>query len=506
MKKKLVPLLVFVILFFLVGTFSKMKKNHTIEQVRVAYGLSGIEENSLDPASIETIDQALIIDNIYSHLVEYDDNGDLQAGLVKKFYWEDDTLVFEFNKKAKSTDNHYIDAEDAAVSIRRLLSLGTSTHSDLNFFLCNTSKIKKPFENCEAVYVKNEKLYLKVLDRKYKPYLLTSLASDDFAIIPKAAIDPLTLKIINRKITSGPYFIESASPDQWILKSNINHYAQTKESPNKIILVTTEKTSAAELFINDRVDIISTYHSIGIKKLEEIQSKVKEFSLEKTLGIKLYFLQFSPAAQKKTTREQRAFIAEKFRTLMKDKFPLAVASEETNTFFLDQSLGKLTKEQDKKLKDYLNSEVSFKNTSKPTFHMYKSSLAFFDVFRGIQEIDPVVAEDSPYSKPIDQRLDLFLAMTDTSFEGNLTLLGYNFNMGTFGLTREEGNLWIEKYLKINDPADKAIMLQELQFKALIDGVIFPLFKAPYTSVGRNGFSMPLSPLFASSHFWKIKKI
>ena len=493
-------------ILYLTGKVYTMKKSHNISEVRIAYPFDGVEDTKLDPASIEIINQSLVLGNIYSRLVEYDYNGNLQAGLAKKFYWQDDnTLVFEFDKKAKSLDGHYINAEDAAFSIKRLLKLGTSTHSDLNFFLCNTNKLNSPSDDCDAVYVKENKLFLKLQNRLHKPYILTSLASGDYAIVPKAAIDPVTLKIINKKITSGPYYIDSISPEMWILKKNENHYALLEQTPEKVILVSTAKASAFDLFTDNKVDIIPTLQTISSKKLDEVKDKVENISIEKTLDIKLIFLQFSPAAQKRTTREQRASVARSFENEMTNgEFRLPLFAQQTYSFFQDQSLGKLNSKQEQKLKSYLSSDGEFSKTKPITFYMYKGAVAF-EVFRKIKEIDPIVTENNPFKTPLAERLELFLATTDTSFEGNLTLLAYNFNMGTFGLTKEEGSAWIDKYLNITDQKKQAEMIQELQYKALMDGVIFPLFRAPYTSLGRNGFSLPLSPLYASSHFWKIKR-
>lgn len=488
-----------------IGVYLKMHTRAKIDEVRIAYTIAALDESSLDPASIEMIDQALLIDNIYSHLVQCDDEGNIQAGIAKKFYWEGDTLVFEFDKKVKSVDGHYIDAQDAAISIRRVLSLGTTTHSDLSFFLCRSSQNKDPFSDCEAVRVENQKLYLKVKDLRYKPFLLTSLTSDDFVIIPKSVIDPKTLKILNTRVTSGPYYIDSINGTNWILKANVGHYDLTEKSPKKVTLVSTEGTTATDLFLQDRVDLLSTLNNIPQEKFDEIKSKIDDVVLTKTLGIKLYYLQFSPISQKKTTKEDRAFLAKKFRKLMKAKYSLPIFAEETNRFFLDQSFGKLSSSQEHDLSKYLDSGMSYQAKEKVSFYFYNSLEKLFKVFREIEEIDPVETDEYPFSQPIEKRLDLFLATTDTAYEESMSLLGYNFTQGTFGLDRTQGNVWLQKYLGLQEASERATLLQELQFTALSEGILFPLFKTPYTSIGRNGFSMKLSPLYASSHFWKIER-
>jgi ABC-type transport system substrate-binding protein len=58
-----------------------MNKPDNVKQVRIAYEFMDNSETSIDPAAIATLDQALIIKNIYSRLVEYDDNGNAKISL-----------------------------------------------------------------------------------------------------------------------------------------------------------------------------------------------------------------------------------------------------------------------------------------------------------------------------------------------------------------------------------------------------------------------------------------
>lgn len=482
-----------------------LSKQQEIKSVRIAYGLSGLTTEDIDPAKIEVIQQALLIDNLYGHLVEYDDNGALQAGIAETFYWRGNSLVFEFSKKVKTQSGRYIDANDAAASIRRALKLGQTTHSDLSYFLCPNLESNRATSACEAVTIEGNKLVLNLKDEKFKPFVLQTMAADDYVIVPEDAIEKNSLKIKDFKQTSGPYYLESAAEDKWILKKNSEHYALLANSPSEVILVNTDPKSASDLFIDDEVDIITTLNNLTKKKFSEIEAKVPDLHLSKTMDIKLFYMQFSPKAQKELSLKNRVSLAGKFRQLMDQKYSLPIFANPTNRFFLDQSSGKLSNDQVAKLDPFLRQSADTPFVKKVTFYFYKSLAHLFNIFREIPEIDPIEVDHLPFSQKLEDRLDLFLATTDTSYGENLSLLNYNFTQGTFGLNKDQGNAWLDKYISLQDPEERSQLLQSLHFDSLTNGVIFPLYKAPYTAIGRNGFRIRLSPIYASTHFWKIEK-
>jgi len=503
--KKHIRFFLFLVAFVLLVVMGVIKMP-ALSKARVAYPIGQISVEELDPAKIEVLGQALLIDNLYSHILEYDDSGNIQAGIAKTFYWEKDNLIVEFSNKAQTISGHFINAEDAAVSIRRVLRLGASTHSNLGYLICGKVENFDPFQDCEGVRVQDGRLVLRVKSESLKPFLIQSLASDDFVIVPRGSIDRQSLKIIDYKNTSGPYYIEKAEENTWTLLRNEMHYQLRKSSPKEIILVDSKDASAAfELIINDKVDLIPTWGNVGDAHFAREKRDPSDLIVSKTMDIKLYYLQYSPEALQKFSIEERVYVANKIREQMRAKYPLPLYSTETNQFFLDQSNGNLTVEQ----RSNVNALMARKNwvdrlNKKVSFYFYKQ-LSYFNVFREISELKMMEVDFFPFQQKPEDRYDLFLATTDTSFDENLSLLNYNFTQGTFGLTKEEGNIWMEKYMALEDKGERAKMLQELHYNALINGVIFPLFKAPYTSLGRNGYKLPLSPLYASSHFWKIER-
>lgn len=505
MKLKIAFQFILVLAVLIVTLNVLLRRNKVSDStVRLAYSLDKGSIPVLDPAKITSFQQSVLLTNIYSRLIEYDLNGNLQSGIATKFYWQSNKLIFEFGEKVQTKSGHFIDAEDAAISIRRVLELGSSTHTNLKYFICNNGQVNDVFQNCDSIYVEEGKLVLKVQDEQHKPFIISTLAAGDFAIIPKSAIDRSDLSIVDHTETSGPYFLESKG-ETWVLAKNSGHYQITSSSPSKVQLIPVSGQQAAELFIDGKVDVLPTGFNISPPQIAKMREKGFEFNIFKTLPIKLYIIQFSIPALKKTTANLRFYIASQFRKILDGQYPLPIHSEPTNEFFLENGHGQLSKEQIQNLKDLNESGKPEEIKYKPSFYFYKQLREAFSVFRQIKEINPVETSQLAANDPLEERLDLFLATTDTGYEENLSLLGYNFNQGTFGYDAKEGEKWLAKYMAEEDKEKRAEMARNLQFEGLKNGVIFPMFKAPYTVLTRNGYSIDLSPIFATTNFWRIKK-
>ncbi len=478
--------------------------------VRVAFTLDKTFLPTLDPAKIGSFQQGLLLDNLYSRLIEYNQYGEIQSGLASKFYWHDSELIFEFDDRVRSRDNLAVSAKDAAFSIRRALYLGTSTHINLRLFLCKIDSVPEVFEDCDGVKVIDNKLILKITNMKHKPFLIPALASIDFGIIPERAVDRTSLTISNFQITSGPYSLENPWKDTQVsrltLKANPRHFNLTENSFQHIELISPEKNSSAgEMILKDLVDIVPTSFSISQESLTRLNSSIKDLNVSTTLDIKTIVLKFSPISVTKYSFKQRAYIAKKMILLMKKEYPLPTGARESIQFFFDIGFGHLSNSQIDELAELRNIANTPIFTSRPTFYLYKSLENIFSIFKQLDCIEPIVTSESPFATPPDQRLDSFIAFTDTAFEDNLAFLGYNLTQGTFGLDPTESEKWMNNYMETEDVNKRFLMARELQFQSLKKGVMFPLFMAPYTALSRNGFQIGLSKYFATTHFWQIVK-
>ncbi|MEN0058177.1 MAG: hypothetical protein AAGB31_05035 [Bdellovibrio sp.] len=470
--------------------------------VRIAFDISENSTPNIDPASIRSISQGILSDNLYSRLVEFDLSGQIQAGITSKFYWHKNSLIFEFTDKVKTASGKVIDAEDAAISLRRLLKLGSNTHIDLKLFLCEIQSIDDVFKDCEAVKVENQKLILTLKDENLKPFLVPALASIDFGIIPKQQISRDDLSILSLSETSGTYFLHQKTINKWVLKPN-THYGIKATSPKEIHLININQGKGGwDLFVDNEVDVVSTLHTLT----DEIHKKITvipDIKISKTMDLKLFFIKFSPKALLDFSESQRLWMGNKFQSLMSKEYPLPLEAKLTSQFFLDVGFGHLTPEQEEYIKDLRKNANPGRLPRKFTFYFYNSLSQTFNVFRKIEELEIKETDLFPFMQPPEERLDVFMGTTDTAYEESLALLGYNFTQGSFGLNAEEGSRWMKKFMSLESSRERIALTQQLHFDMLKRGVTIPLFKAPYTAAARNGFSVKLSPLFATTHFSEI---
>lgn len=496
-----------VVILCATGAIYLKKSSHfteeTIDQVRIAFTLNQTAVPKIDPAEVQSANQGILVDNLFSRLVEYDNSGQIQAGVASKFYWEGNSLVFEFGTKARTLSGHNIDADDAATSLRRLLKLDSNTHINLKLFLCDINSIEEVFRDCDAIKVKNNKLLLTPNNPKFKPFLLKALTSIDFGIIPVQQIDKKTLAILDLKETSGAYYLDYQDDQKWILKTNI-HYNIKKTTPKEIVLVNLAGNDIWDHFVENKIDVVTTLNTVDTDILKRIKT-IPNLSISETMDIRLFFIKFSPKAIRDFTSEQRLYLGERFRNVMKEKYKLPISNKPTNQFFLDLGYGHLSTEQEQKISSLRQNSKPGVFSRKPKFYLYKSLEKKFAPFKEIQEIDPQLTDLRPYMQKAEDRLDVYTGNTDTAYEESLAVLGYNFTQGTFGLNEAQATEWIEKYIDTDDEQKRFLMIQDLHYETLVNGITVPLFKAPYTAVARNHFKVNLSKIFASTQFWSIIK-
>jgi len=98
----------------------------------------------------------------------------------------------------------------------------------------------------------------------------------------------------------------------------------------------------------------------------------------------------------------------------------------------------------------------------------------------------------------------FLAGPDVTFNEDISLISYSINVGLFGMDKNERQDWLKRYMSILDKSERIDRLQKLHYKALSDGVIYPLASSPYIALLRKPWVSHLPHLFANNPLWTIK--
>lgn len=501
-----IKIFLIILALFIVGVLQSkiMNKNISNNKLRIAFSLNKTSLPEVDPAKVKSAFQGILVDNLYSRLVEYDNEGRLQAVVSSNFYWQNDSLYFEFEENRVVTHSgHSINANDAAVSLRRVLKLGANSHINLKYFFCEMNAEEDIYSNCLSVKVIEKKLVITPKEKKYKPFLLQALAAIDFGIIPAHAIDKNSLNITDKSETSGSYYIERADENEWVLLKN-HHINNSEKSSTEIHLIDVSKKSSVDMIIDNDVDVIPTVLNLSSDMINKISSAI-DASIFKTLNIKLFFLRFSKNAMSKVSTSHRYFIAKQIKNVMKEKYQLPFESVDSNQFMLEIGFGHLSDEQEKTIDRLYTNAKKDKDAPILSFYKYKALEKAFSIFDNIDGVKTVLTDKMPHMQLESDRLDAHVAITDTAYEESLSLLGYSFSQDAFNMSDAEVDSWMEAYLSKIEISDRIKLVNELHFKMLQDGKTIPLFRAPYVAIARNGFKIQQSPLFASMKFNLIYK-
>ncbi|MFZ4405393.1 MAG: hypothetical protein ACOYOK_14940 [Pseudobdellovibrionaceae bacterium] len=462
----------------------------------------------LDPAKIETLVQYDLLSSLYSQLLTFDVNNQIVLGVPESMKWQDNELIFTFGNKVKTIDGHVINADDAAISLKRNIFLKKSGHGDLRNLLCPLHALKSIHDECPGVRVEENKLILTVADKKYQPFLMPFLSSTDFSIIPKDSLDlnSKDIKIISYRNTSGPYYLEKDDDGgALMLAANPNHYLYDKNMPQMVnISPATTKTAIAK-FENDPNDLLPIVFTFSYDQISNLLAKSSEFNIEQSLPFQVSFVEFTPKALKDFTPEQRMFAGKMYHERYLSKFDTP-GSKPTVEFFQILSDGSLNQAAKKDLQDWRNNLVKPKFTkpielavSDITYDQVKESL------KDIPEIKVVNTHEHPFKLNVKDRKDMYFARTDSAWAENLSILGYSLREGgAFHLPGLDGQQWVRDYIAIDSRELRIEKLRKLHEELLRQVVIYPYSVSSYYSVAKKPWTMNFSTYTAGIQLWRMR--
>ena len=462
----------------------------------------------IDPIQFETAIDYSLARNLYSPLVEYDENGNIIPGVADSFHWDGQNLVFTFTDKAKTNKGKVLTASDAEKSLRRTFLLDKKNHGSLRSFICQNEG--ESFNGiCSGIHVSENKLIMTVKKDISYDHVIEVLTSADFSIIPSLPDDVIQLKdvVLNHAETSGPYFVDQDDENgNFHFKANKFHYHYSEDIPQSIQFVSTHSSADhGSMLLNGEIDLATTVGYVSKESLKNIREQNSRFSVHETIPICVHMVVFTPSAVKKFSFEHRAFAAELFK-----KYYLSNSVESgmknTNQFFQYMSDGNLDKDQEKVINEMLNLK------KRPSFtvpiqygvpeYRFESLKEYFKPF---PEVEVVKRSKSSFLSPIEDRSDMYFITNDSAWTESVGLLNYNFNNGIFHIPGFDFNVWMSNYMKIQDRSTRVKMLSDLHFKILQAGSIFPFSVSPYHAVARKPWEIKMSTLFAGTPLWQIHK-
>lgn len=477
----------------------ELKKDEFPMTPRIRIAISKkFSKSDIDNRKIIEANQYVLFKSLFSTLVTQDESGQLKPGIASEFEINENKVVFRFGKKRLSSKGDLIDAEDAKISLIRQLRADTNSHGFLKSLLKRNGH-SGSFGDSIKVSPDGKELTVLVKKASYAKFLPSLFTSVDFAIIPKKSLDS-DGGLIDLQNTSGAYFLLE---DEKNLVFRINpHYFELtgREVPEIEFLVVERGQDPVSLLENGKIDAIGTLVFIDP---DQVIGK-NGMNLFETEPFRLKAVKFSYQAQKRIPLEQRLYFAVKLREAHLKAFPPTEKYRETVSFFPDMAAGGLTEMQ--------QSEISemYRSTSKPEHNVPLTvgvGEAAKKVYSQIFANDDFVRyEEFNLEKalPETSAIDALLVDTDTVFNESISMISYNISMGNFGMTREEGEGWLENYMETEDQKERIAMLRDLHFRVLKEGRIVPVRQAPYFVVTRKGLQYEGSRFSASTDFWKIR--
>lgn len=502
------------ILFFcatiFVGLFlwNKANKGEAMSDIRISW-YAGNKIETHDPADIQFAAPAVLLMNLYTSLLVFNNKSEMDFGLIQAFNWiSDSEIEFKFNENLRSSKNDLITAKDAYLSFKRLMVKQTNTHGDLQNFLCPDVKLNNIKDECPGLRYEGNSLFLKTPDPKLAKFLLPLIANCDFGIIPANAIDWTSsdLKIIDYANTSGPYFVEATNEKgEHVLRANKNSPLYHSEMPQGFRIVPVLDASSPTKLKSGEINMISTIDRTQPDDFLAFEQN-SEYNVHKTSDLKVTAMEFTTVGQKKLTEKERLALGSLVKRITINSWPLQTAFKKADQFFPpfgEASLSDIQLQEIQLL--YENSgSLPLKNI-RISVEGYK--LEFYkNLFVDYKNIEFIKFNGMPNSKNEEDMEDASIVPGDTGFYENISLISYYMTTGSFGYDdKKSANKWIQNYIKIDDKSERLAKLKQLHFEVLAKGVIIPISLTPYYAVVRKDWKIDFHRHFAGTPLWMMRK-
>jgi len=492
---------------------------------KVVYGPSMIKKNLLeislssvynkplsnyDPALIENAAQHIVLQNIYSPLLEYTNDGKLTSAIASSFGWEGRDAYFKIRPGLKTLDGDNIDAYDVENTFKRLFILKSNTHGDLKSTICQGVKLKSLNDRCPNIEVRQDGALLVIKLKKSNTYLFPMLTAMDYAIIPQKSLDKKSLKIIDYKNTSGPYWVEEKTDAHMVLRANPHSFHYSGKMPQKVEVIypkDAKSNTPLNMLIERKTNHIVTVGASPEILLSHFSNK-SDVSMHLTEPIWLRYVSFTKRGRQEFSEKKRIKILNTLKKILLGEFLKLNGYVDAPQLFPSFSKGSLSAEELFKIKS--------KYAAEPDGGVFTEKMvAWFFPKRYINKLKEhfpntefVDGENIPCFIDYKSRGKAFphfyFAGTDMGFQEDISLLSYKINTEKFYLTGKDGNSWIKEYIKEESDGKKIRMLKKLHYDTLDKAVTIPLVFCPYVAVVRTPWKMNFPRYTYDNNFWQLQ--
>ena len=509
-----IPLFTIAIFLWIAWIILNPSISPTDNHLRVAF-TSKNRIDTYDPARIYFSPEYFLLECLYSPLIELsDDKGSPISSIAKEYYWTGNHLHLTIRDDLTTIDGYPITIDDVIFSLKRLMVLSENTHGDFKNLACPDAKMVSVEEECSRMVKQGNTLVLK-MDAPWD-FLIPMLAAMDFAIVPQRSVEPETLKIVDYRNTSGPYYVEQDEGNgRILLRANPKHFHFRKNMAEKITLIPTKGMSREQiidLFHREKIDHISTISGFTIDDIKKIDKR--NILVHETVPINSELAYVTEKGKKRLSLEKRLAFAKILQQSFHDYYANREGYKISKQFFLPFGEGGFSNEDEIILNKKMESvDTKLAQSGEGIFlGIYKSKASGLEIFskiaktrmpklktaqaKGLPAFTQLSDEDTP---------DYIIISTDSGFLEDVTLMSYTIDTGYFGFTKAEGRAWLKDYLKTVSRKERVKKLKKIQLESLIKGWMIPLVSRPYVAVTRKPWEPHLSQLFANDPLWKIRK-
>lgn len=455
----------------------------------------------MDTCRIEQIDDYHILEALYSPLVQYSNlDGQLYASAASSYRFSPGWIHFHLRDDIVTLDGYKVTAEDAAFSIKRLLICNSNMHGNASQFL-DVNPISNINESVEGIKTDGQTLSIKI---KGVPALVLSfLSSIDFAIIPKIAVDLNTLEIVEKRNTTGPYYLSTSTKDfLFSLHANKNHWSLRRNSPETInVLPVHSETDISDLFEKDEIDFIGQTLEVAHETKLNLQKSVdpsRSPRIHTTEPLFVMTMAFSKKGMELQANQRLKLLVAVQNFFNKNRLH---ELNKNGQFFsaspnllLDSSFGTLRGDLLDKCAEMRASTQDVEwPKRKIRIAMHPNVVAEYK--KSYSELSEIIDfESMDVSKSFaDLRegdFDLFQVGFDVSDKEDTTSIAMLFHLGFFEET--DSTPFVPKYLQEENEKKREAMLQKLHFNAVCASpTLIPLSKMKMVSVTQNGWIIPI---------------
>ncbi len=489
--------------FFVFSVFYSSEGDAMSEQMPVLSVFEFKSMSQFDTANIRTYDEYNILENLFSPLFSSADNGEINGILAKQARWEKDELVITLREDIRTVLGTPITADDAAFTLKRLLVLGTNTHARLRDIFPDCAELSSPWDPCSGI-VAEDSITLRLRPANEKIWLMETLTSQDFAIIPEKSVNRATLQIEDYSETSGPYFLESEKKGKgFVLRKNSNHplIRENPRSPETVLFVSLPFSEAENLgreFLAGTFNMFPKYFIPSAFREKEILDEIDPSNLSRH-QTELNFtrlLKFTSRGMRELSEIQRMELGRFFLGVYRKQFESkGIELKRAHSFYAPSADGALTPAQYQEVKQ---AQLKAAPKNPPSDLQIGILAGSLPVAEAALKFSSVSVELTAYEDIVSHVLSsngqtkephVYLEAMDADPKAALSGVTNIVRSLYFHSSPEEASKWLKMFSQEKSKLERLKMLQEAHYRALKKGKIVPVYAQSTRSFIRKPWSL-----------------